>query len=70
MLDPIPDVEWWDAHMLVNGSYDDVAAGRWDIKPEKINLYVEHPVPLEPPMVGTTIRCRPRIKRMCNARFL
>lgn len=50
VLDPVPDVEWWDAHILANGTYDDIAEGRWEVKPEKINIYVEHPVPLEPPM--------------------
>uniref|UniRef100_A0A7S0T3W0 Uncharacterized protein n=1 Tax=Mantoniella antarctica TaxID=81844 RepID=A0A7S0T3W0_9CHLO len=50
VLDSIPDVEWWDAHLLINGTYDDIADGSWNVKPEKINLYVEHPVPMEPPM--------------------
>ena len=50
VLDEVPDVEWWDAHILANGSYDDVSDGRWDIKPEKITPYVEHPVPMQPPM--------------------
>jgi U4/U6 small nuclear ribonucleoprotein PRP3 len=50
VLDPIPDVEWWDAHILTNGTYDDIAGGKWNVKPEKINLYVEHPVPMDPPM--------------------
>ena len=49
-LDPIPDVEWWDEHLLLNGTYDDISGGRFDLKPEKISLYVEHPVPLDPPM--------------------
>ena len=50
VLDEVPDVEWWDAHILANGSYDDVSDGRWDIKPDKITPYVEHPVPMKPPM--------------------
>ena len=48
-LDAIPDVEWWDAAILATGSYDDVAGGKWNVKPEKISLYVEHPVPMQPP---------------------
>ena len=50
VLDEVPDCEWWDAHILRNGSYDDVSDGRWDIKPDKITPYVEHPVPMKPPM--------------------
>ena len=50
VLDKVPDCEWWDAHILRNGSYDDVSDGRWDIKPDKITPYVEHPVPMKPPM--------------------
>ncbi|EIE27173.1 PRP3-domain-containing protein [Coccomyxa subellipsoidea C-169] len=34
-LDPIPDVEWWDARILRD--------------PEKITILVEHPVPIDPP---------------------
>ena len=29
--DPIPDVEWWDKPLLQNGSYDDIADGRWQV---------------------------------------
>ncbi|XP_078433712.1 pre-mRNA-splicing factor 3 isoform X2 [Wolffia australiana] len=36
--DPIPDIEWWDRPLL-NGS---------DLNVDKINLYVEHPKPIEP----------------------
>ena len=50
VLDEIPDAEWWDVHILKNGTYDDISDGKWEIKPEKINLYVEHPVPMQPPM--------------------
>ena len=50
VLDEIPEAEWWDVHILKNGTYDDISDGKWEIKPEKINLYVEHPVPMQPPM--------------------
>ena len=50
VLDEIPEAEWWDVHILKNGTYDDISDGKWEIKPEKINLYVEHPVPMQPPL--------------------
>jgi len=49
-LDDIPEVEWWDADILQNGSYDDVKDGKWDVKMDKFNVYVEHPVPIKPPL--------------------
>ncbi|CAM6115815.1 unnamed protein product [Calypogeia fissa] len=51
--DPIPDVEWWDAGLLQSGSYDDIADGKFRVKAEKITIYVEHPVPIEPPAEPT-----------------
>lgn len=47
--DPIPDVEWWDAVLLPSGSYRDVNEGDLKVKMEKLTIYVEHPVPIEPP---------------------
>ncbi|KAJ7569353.1 hypothetical protein O6H91_01G074600 [Diphasiastrum complanatum] len=47
--DPIPDVEWWDAVLLPSGSYKDVTEGELKVKIEKLTIYVEHPVPIEPP---------------------
>ncbi|KAL3702285.1 hypothetical protein R1sor_020307 [Riccia sorocarpa] len=47
--EPTPDVEWWDAILLPSGSYDDVMGGELRVKAEKITIYVEHPVPIEPP---------------------
>ncbi|XP_028799485.1 protein RDM16 isoform X1 [Neltuma alba] len=44
----IPEIEWWDAHLLRYGTYDDIADGTI-IKMEKITIYVEHPRPIEPP---------------------
>lgn len=46
--EPVPDVEWWDTRVMMDSkSYgeDDAAMG----SEEKITLYVEHPVPIDPP---------------------
>eukprot|EP00897_Mesotaenium_endlicherianum_P004436 jgi/Mesen1/401/ME000010S_10855 len=48
-LDPIPDVEWWDAVLLPSKSYGNVQGDAFNIREDKITLYVEHPVPIEPP---------------------
>ncbi|BBM98014.1 U4/U6 small nuclear ribonucleoprotein PRP3 [Marchantia polymorpha subsp. ruderalis] len=45
----IPDVEWWDAYLLPSGSYDDVMGEKFHVNEKKISIYVEHPVPIEPP---------------------
>ncbi|XP_048612810.1 protein RDM16 isoform X2 [Brassica napus] len=48
----IPDVEWWDAAVLTNGVYGDIADGAItdsDLKTEKLTHYIEHPRPIEPP---------------------
>lgn len=47
--DEIPNVEWWDQVLLVSGSYDDVTEEGPNIKPNKITIYIQHPVPIEPP---------------------
>ncbi|XP_024628756.1 protein RDM16 isoform X3 [Medicago truncatula] len=52
LKDRIPDIEWWDVALLHSGNYGDIANGTIDegnIKMEKINFYVEHPRPIEPP---------------------
>eukprot|EP00198_Chlamydomonas_reinhardtii_P007411 XP_001696748.1 predicted protein [Chlamydomonas reinhardtii] len=36
--EPVPAVEWWDRGLLAHGSLD-----------QDITIYVEHPVPLDPP---------------------
>eukprot|EP00798_Chlamydomonas_sp_ICE-L_P006696 gene6696-3366_t len=55
---PVPDVEWWDRHLLATGSYEeDIGLGEdgepkdglVSIKETKITIYIEHPVPIEPP---------------------
>lgn len=45
----IPNVEWWDQVLLVSGSYDVVTDEGPSIKPNKITIYIQHPVPIEPP---------------------
>jgi len=48
--EPIPEVEWWDAGLLQNGaSFEVDDAGEVRINEGKVTIYVEHPVPLEPP---------------------
>ncbi|KAL3131502.1 U4/U6-U5 snRNP complex subunit prp3 [Trebouxia sp. C0009 RCD-2024] len=47
----IPEVEWWDARILVHPeSYAAPADSERYINEEKITIYVEHPVPLDPPV--------------------
>lgn len=49
--DAIPEVEWWDARILVQpDSYAVPMDSDRYINEEKITIYVEHPVPLEPPV--------------------
>ena len=43
-------MEWWDAPLLADGTYDDVRDGAWNVAEDKMTLYVEHPVPMEPPV--------------------
>ncbi|CAN8313446.1 unnamed protein product [Cochlearia groenlandica] len=48
----IPDVEWWDVNVLIDGVYGDIADGiitESDLKTEKLTHYIEHPRPIEPP---------------------
>ena len=45
----VPEVEWWDAPLLAHGSYEHVG-GRPYLNEARITIFVEHPVPLEPPV--------------------
>ncbi|KAG9453811.1 hypothetical protein H6P81_006715 [Aristolochia fimbriata] len=49
--DIIPDVEWWDLPLLNSAAYPDVMDGSIEdkLKMDKITMYVEHPLPIEPP---------------------
>lgn len=42
-----------DAVLLQSGSYNDIADSEFRVKAEKITIYVEHPVPIEPPAEPT-----------------
>jgi U4/U6 small nuclear ribonucleoprotein PRP3 len=46
----VPEVEWWDAGLLPSGSYSDVMDEGAQIKEGRLTIYVEHPVPIEPPV--------------------
>ncbi|KAF9160476.1 hypothetical protein DFQ26_005491 [Actinomortierella ambigua] len=48
---PQDGIEWWDAPYLPNKTYQDVDDGQAKIETEDslITLYVQHPVPIEPP---------------------
>eukprot|EP00292_Cryptomonas_paramecium_P004759 CAMPEP_0113685530 /NCGR_PEP_ID=MMETSP0038_2-20120614/14726_1 /TAXON_ID=2898 /ORGANISM="Cryptomonas paramecium" /LENGTH=515 /DNA_ID=CAMNT_0000605633 /DNA_START=103 /DNA_END=1646 /DNA_ORIENTATION=+ /assembly_acc=CAM_ASM_000170 len=48
----VPDVEWWDTRFLANQAYDwaeGEAAPNASLRLDKVDLLVEHPVPIEPP---------------------
>ncbi|KAJ4719784.1 U4/U6 small nuclear ribonucleoprotein Prp3 [Melia azedarach] len=49
--EPIPEIEWWDAPLLLTGYADIYDGGKIEdkLKMEKITIYVEHPRPIEPP---------------------
>ncbi|XP_042493335.1 protein RDM16-like isoform X1 [Macadamia integrifolia] len=50
--DPIPETEWWDIPLLLSGTYGDLNEGNITgdkLKMDKITIYVEHPLPIEPP---------------------
>ncbi|KZO98509.1 PRP3-domain-containing protein [Calocera viscosa TUFC12733] len=53
--DPPPPVEWWDEGLLPTKSYDDVARGLTTIynPAGPITLYVQHPIPLQPPFASS-----------------
>ncbi|CAG8511816.1 6523_t:CDS:10 [Funneliformis caledonium] len=49
--EPPPALEWWDAHLLPNKTYNDIDAGLVKIDDEDslISWFVQHPIPIEPP---------------------
>jgi U4/U6 small nuclear ribonucleoprotein PRP3 len=49
LAENVPEHEPWDAVLLAGASYEDVLSGRAAMAPNKISVYVEHPVPLPPP---------------------
>uniref|UniRef100_A0A2P2L7Y4 Uncharacterized protein MANES_10G038800 n=2 Tax=Rhizophora mucronata TaxID=61149 RepID=A0A2P2L7Y4_RHIMU len=50
--DPIPEFEWWDKSLLPSAAYDEMINGvtsEFKFNVEKITIYIEHPLPIEPP---------------------
>ncbi|KAH7882469.1 pre-mRNA processing factor 3-domain-containing protein [Phlebopus sp. FC_14] len=51
--EPPPDAEWWDAPLLPNKTYDDLAVGftRLNIRTSDspVTLYIQHPIPIPAP---------------------
>ncbi|KAJ3090998.1 hypothetical protein HK102_001997 [Quaeritorhiza haematococci] len=49
--EPPPAVEWWDAQLLPNGTYDDFDEGKVVLDEENmiVTKLVQHPVPILPP---------------------
>ncbi|KAI9034423.1 pre-mRNA processing factor 3-domain-containing protein [Hyaloraphidium curvatum] len=49
-----PDVEWWDAPLLRNPTYEDLSFENFRMDPDAadaiITSYVQHPVPVPPPV--------------------
>ncbi|KAJ3335695.1 hypothetical protein HDU93_004653, partial [Gonapodya sp. JEL0774] len=51
--DPPPDVEWWDVPLLATGTYADLDTNSLKLDPDQgsiITVYIQHPVPLPPPL--------------------
>lgn len=49
-----PTVEWWDKPFLTGGSYDMLddeskVAAKLDAKDSLVSIYIQHPVPIDPP---------------------
>ncbi|XP_057476691.1 protein RDM16-like isoform X1 [Actinidia eriantha] len=52
----IPEIEWWDQHLLHSGTYGDIPDGiiaEDKLRMDKVTIYVEHPRPIEPPAEPT-----------------
>ncbi|RUP45414.1 PRP3-domain-containing protein [Jimgerdemannia flammicorona] len=51
--DPPPSIEWWDVPLLPNKTYEDLGTGaaqqRLESGDSLVTLYVQHPVPIQPP---------------------
>ncbi|KAG1368824.1 putative protein RDM16 [Cocos nucifera] len=43
----VPEIEWWDKPVLHSGVYGDVTDEKLNM--DKITIYIEHPLPIEPP---------------------
>ena len=54
-----PEIEWWDEDFVVNKTYDDLddrGALKLDGEETKITLYIQHPIPIPPPVSGAPPR--------------
>ncbi|KAJ3364739.1 hypothetical protein HDU91_002449 [Kappamyces sp. JEL0680] len=59
--EPPPAVEWWDAKLVANESYEDFDSSHGALQ-ELINNIIQHPVPIEPPAEeGVQIAPKPLI---------
>jgi U4/U6 small nuclear ribonucleoprotein PRP3 len=51
--DAPPEAEWWDAALLPNKTYDDLAAGMESMNIRNngspITIYIQHPIPIPAP---------------------
>lgn len=61
--EPPPTVEWWDAALLPNKTYDDLSLGfsHLNIRTQDspVTLYVQHPIPIPAPMEEHKIGLKP-----------
>ncbi|KAI6132284.1 pre-mRNA processing factor 3-domain-containing protein [Pisolithus croceorrhizus] len=61
--EPPPDVEWWDAALLPNKTYDDLAMGfsALNIRTEDspVTIYVQHPIPIPAPADKNKVGLKP-----------
>ena len=47
----VPDVEWWDAHIMANAEYPAEESANFDLREGAVTKLIEHPIqmmPLEP----------------------
>ncbi|OJA09072.1 hypothetical protein AZE42_06766 [Rhizopogon vesiculosus] len=60
-----PTVEWWDAALLPNKTYDDLSLGfsRLNIRTDDspVTLYIQHPIPIPAPMDENKVGLKPLI---------
>lgn len=69
--EPPPTVEWWDAALLPNKTYDDLSLGfsHLNIRTQDspVTLYVQHPIPIPAPMEEHKIGLKPLMltKKAC-----
>ncbi|KAI6158269.1 pre-mRNA processing factor 3-domain-containing protein [Pisolithus tinctorius] len=61
--EPPPEVEWWDAALLPNKTYDDLVMGfaALNIRTENspVTIYVQHPIPIPAPADKNKVGLKP-----------